>query len=130
VAAEFDRDPFLMFELRGLSKRELQDELAKSPLGQALVSQLAAQDVLVEPSASYYTALQAETVSREMDIKTFWTGEKKLPNEMEPPSLFGVPALLIKKQGDFPPFWNKDQSFIEIMEDFYSRVKGKNKKIL
>lgn len=130
VAAEFDRDPFLMFELRGLSKQELQDELAKSPLGQALVSQLAAQDVLVEPSASYYTALQAETISREMDIKTFWTGEKKLPDEMEPSSLFGVPALLIKKQGDFPPFWDKDQSFVKIMEDFYARVKGKNKNFL
>ena len=40
AALEFDRDPFLIFKLRGLSKEELQQGLAKSPLGQVLLSQL------------------------------------------------------------------------------------------
>jgi len=35
VASQLDHNPFILFELRGLSKDELQ-ELAKSPLGRAL----------------------------------------------------------------------------------------------
>jgi uncharacterized Zn finger protein len=40
IAAELDRDPFLLFELRGLSREDLLKELAKSPLGQALSAEL------------------------------------------------------------------------------------------
>jgi uncharacterized Zn finger protein len=40
VAAELDRDPFLLFELRGLSRQDLHSELVKSPLGQALSAEL------------------------------------------------------------------------------------------
>jgi hypothetical protein len=28
-----------------------------------------------------------------------------------------------KKAGDYPAFWRKDQSFIEIMTEFYGRVR-------
>jgi len=31
--------------------------------------------------------------------------------------------MLIKKGGDFPSFWQKQNSFIEVMEDFYSRMR-------
>jgi len=130
VAAEFDRDPFLMFELRGLSKEELQAELAKSPLGKVLASQLSTEDVDVEPSESYYTKPRKECPAENISVKEFWTGRKKLPQQAEPPAPQTVPAILIKKQGDFPPFWEKDISFIEVMEDFYKRVKQKNKKFL
>jgi uncharacterized Zn finger protein len=41
-----------------------------------------------------------------------------------------VPALLIKKQGDNPPFWPGDNSFIEAMEAIYEQVRIKNKKSL
>jgi uncharacterized Zn finger protein len=37
-----------------------------------------------------------------------------------------VPALLVKKQGDYPPFWHKDGSFIEVMEELYERVRSKS----
>ncbi|TME65312.1 MAG: hypothetical protein E6I59_05505, partial [Chloroflexi bacterium] len=36
LASALDRDPFLMFELRGLSRDALHTELVKSPLGQIL----------------------------------------------------------------------------------------------
>ena len=38
-------------------------------------------------------------------------------------------ALLIKKQGDYPPFWHKDLSFIGVMEELYERVRTKNKQM-
>ena len=31
--------------------------------------------------------------------------------------------MLIKKGGDFPAFWQKQNSFIEVMEDFYVRMR-------
>jgi len=34
-----------------------------------------------------------------------------------------IPAMLIKKGGDFPAFWHKQNSFIEVMEDFYIRMR-------
>ena len=37
-----------------------------------------------------------------------------------------MPALLVKKQGDYPPFWQKDGSFIEVMEELYDRVRTKS----
>ena len=42
------------------------------------------------------------------------------------PSPVRVPALLVKKQGDYPPFWHKDNSFVEAMEELYERVRTKS----
>ena len=103
VASEFDRDPFLIFELRGLSKDELQVELAKSPLGKVLLSQLTTEEINLENSESYYTKPEKEKIKEEIDLKEFWTGKKRLPQNVEISSKLTVPAILIKKQGDFPP---------------------------
>ena len=129
VAAELDKDPFLLFELRGLSKAVLQRELAKTPLGMALSAELTAQ--AAEPLAveSYYTrptTTKAEAVS----LKEFWQGAKRLPQSIEAAPQSGVRAIVVKKQGDFPPFWQKEGSFIEAMEELYERVKTKNKEAL
>ncbi|MEG3896812.1 MULTISPECIES: SWIM zinc finger family protein [unclassified Microcoleus] len=125
VAAELDKDPFLLFELRGLSKEVLHRELAKTPLGMALSAELTADAAAPVAVDSYYTqaiASEAQTVS----LKEFWHGAKRLPQTIEvaPPSV--VSAIVVKKQGDFPQFWHKDGSFIEAMEELYLRVK-KNK---
>lgn len=39
-------------------------------------------------------------------------------------------AIVVKKQGDFPPFWKKDNSFISVMEELYQRVKTKNRDVM
>jgi hypothetical protein len=38
-----------------------------------------------------------------------------------------VPAILIRKGGDYPVFWEKDASFIALMEELNLRVREKNK---
>lgn len=132
IAAELDRDPLILFELRGLSIEDLHTELAKTPLGEALSKELTAEPEPPEPVESLHTVPQSveieeyETVS----LSEFWQGGKRLPNEVETPPRTNVPAILIKKQGDFPPFWQRDNSFIEVMEDFYTRVRTKNGNIL
>jgi uncharacterized Zn finger protein len=127
LASELDADPFLLFELRGLSRARLREELERSPLGQILAAELAPHEVPLTGSPSFYTrpALEAAPVA---SLKEFWTGAKRLPL----PESSGRPvvhALQVKKQGDFPAFWPKDSSFIAVMEELYERVRTKSPEI-
>ena len=130
LASDLDRDPFLMFELRGLSRDDLRTELEHTPLGQILASALTAEeDVPVEPVETYYTRPTREPAAGVASHKAFWTGAKRLPTSLAPAAQSNVPALLIKKQGDYPPFWHEDASFILVMEELYERVRTKNKQM-
>lgn len=126
LASALDQDPFLLFELRGLPRDQLHDELAKSPLGRILSSELDEGDVAIAPDDSYYTRPAREAANAPGSLKEFWTGARRLPALVETAGPPSVPALLIKKQGDYPPFWRKDASFIGVMEELYERVRTKN----
>jgi uncharacterized Zn finger protein len=128
LASALDQDPFIMFELRGLSRDDLRAELTRSPLGQILASTLETTAIPVEPAKSYYTRPLRESAPV-TSHKEFWTGAKRLPAPLPLLSQASVPALLIKKQGDYPPFWPKDISFISVMEELYDRVCAKNKQM-
>ncbi|MGJ3253750.1 MAG: SWIM zinc finger family protein [Elainellaceae cyanobacterium] len=130
VAAELDRDPFLLFELRGLSKQALHVELAKTPLGQALSAELQAEQRPPDTVSSYFTRPQLTDMPKEVDVRRFWYGENRLPDTIEPSSQAAIPGILVKKQGDFPPFWNRDNSFIEVMEELYERVRTKSQDLM
>lgn len=130
VASQLDNNPFLLFELRGLSKAELQTKLANSPLGKALSEELNAKELPLEVSTSFYTKLEKQSVDQKPTAREFWLGTKRLPQTIEVPNQSGVSAILIKKQGDFPAFWQKDNSFIATMEELYQRVKTKNQNLL
>lgn len=129
LAEKIDQDPFLLFELRGLPRAELQAELAKSPLGQALAQELQAQARSPVPVDSYHPKPALVPVS-DPSLKAFWQGELRPQSSETVEGPAGVPAILIKKQGDFPPFWQRDNSFIAAMEALYQRVKTKQKGIL
>lgn len=130
VASQLDDDPFLLFQLRGLSKDILKAELSQSPLGQILSQELTTQEVSVQPSTSFYTTVETEGVPEKISAREFWLGNHRLPQVVEETSSVSLPAILIKKQGDFPAFWKKDHSFIQVMEEFYERVKTKNKNLI
>ncbi|HLH60570.1 MAG TPA: SWIM zinc finger family protein [Ktedonobacteraceae bacterium] len=131
LASDLDRDPFLMFELRGLSREDLHAELARSPLGQILSSALKAEEQVpqVEPVASLHTRPLRQPAAVSTGHKEFWTGARRLPAAPIAPAQPTVPALLIKKQGDYPAFWHKDNSFISVMEELYERVRTKNRQM-
>ena len=128
LAAELDRDPFLLFELRGLPRGQLQAELEKTPLGQALASEFDVPESDPQPAPSYHTQPVAEPAPSEVSLKQFWMGARRLPPlpAMTPPA---APAVLIRKAGDYPPFWPKDQSFIATMEELYERVRTKSRQM-
>ena len=122
-ANKLDQDPFLLFELRGLSRDRLHQELAKTPLGKALAQSMESVELPLQPVESYYTRPQQVAIG-ECSYDRFWSGEHRLSTTLEPlPPLPVLPAVLVRKGGDYPPFWQQDPSFIEVMSEFYERVR-------
>jgi uncharacterized Zn finger protein len=67
------------------------------------------------------------------DPQGFWRGRVPLPTKPEAviePGHDRVSAVLVKKAGDFPPFWDRDQSFIAVMDELYRRIESKNRRLL
>jgi uncharacterized Zn finger protein len=127
LASALDRDPFLLFALRGLSRDDLHAELARSPLGQILASALTEAAPQPVPADSFHTRPTKEPAAA-LSYRAFWSGPRRLP-PAPPASPATVPALLVKKQGDYPPFWPKSTSFISLMEDLYERVRTKSRQM-
>jgi uncharacterized Zn finger protein len=124
MAASLDSDPFLLFELRGLPRETLREHLLRSPLGSILAAELAPREITVEPDTSFYTR-PIEEPAPAVGYREFWQGARQLP-ELLPATPPAVPALLIRKQGEYPGFWRKNASFIETMEEVYARVRAKS----
>jgi uncharacterized Zn finger protein len=126
VAELIEQDPFLLFQLRGLSREALHRELVKTPLGQALSAQLKADDQppMPEPRPQRYPAAPLSP-GEPMDLHAFWHGGPLPESPPEPPP--AIPALLLRRAGDRPAFWRRDNSFIEAMSEVYRIVEGKNR---
>lgn len=130
LAAEFDHNPLLLFEMRGLPPKKLHQELIKSPLGKVLASSQDLADVQFPMADSFFTRPEPESLPKQITLKAFWQGQVALPKELPPHQEATLPAALIKKGGDFPQFWQKQSSFIAVMEDFYLRMRKNNQKML
>jgi len=126
LARLLDRDPLLLFELRGIPRDRLRDTLAETPLGQALVGLMDEEGLVPEPVETFFTRPQP-AAEPPPDYELFWHGAHPVPSQIEPIAPAEIPAILIRKGGDNPPFWDQDASFIELMEALYLRVRTKNK---
>jgi uncharacterized Zn finger protein len=113
-----------MFALRGLSKEALQAALGKTSLGKALVAELSAPAPVPIAAVTLYPLITTEALPRSVSPREFWQGAERLGPD-EPFAAPAVPALTIKREGDFPAFWPRENSFIEVMEEFYGRVRKK-----
>lgn len=130
TAAELDKDPLKLFELRGLDRRALLEGLGQTTLGAALQHELAANSSqTAQPASSLRTVPTTYTPEAAIASNSFWQSPNPLP-ALEDSQPAQVPAILIKKQGDFPSFWQRSHSFIETMESFYTRVRTDNKHLL
>ncbi len=127
VASQLDREPFLLFQLRGMEWKTLHQILAESPLGKALLTQLTQpEDIALEVVENRYSQPRVQPVD-EVTLKAFWKGAQSLPMQDTNPQQAHVAAALIRKQGDYPPFWDRDNSFVEAMKAVYAQVTMKNK---
>jgi len=108
IGEEFDRDPFLLFKLRGLTREELIEALGKAGGAVAQAAESVPEIILPpEPLA--------------VDATSFWQGGAL------PENLFGevrtppVNAALPKRLGNFP-FWRGEENFSDAMNSIYSRA--------
>ncbi|WP_367026119.1 SWIM zinc finger family protein [Methylococcus sp. ANG] len=128
LSAQLDQDPFLLFELRGLPRASLFEQLRHTPLGKVLAQ---ARDAEREEGLrvvdAYFTRPQPAPPPGTCAPGAFWDAPKRLPELPETPATTTVPALLIRKGGDFPEFWNLSLPFPAAMEMIYDAVRKREK---
>lgn len=125
VAALLDRDPLLLFELRGIDRLQLRQAVSQSEFGAALLGDAGAGDpdlaaAVREPR--FPAVAVSGSANPASDLRAFWRG-RPLPRDVTaegqaPP----VSALLLRREGDYPEFWHRNTSFIEAMAAVYERV--------
>lgn len=131
LAAILDENPFLLFQLRGLPLPQLMLELQKSELGKALYQELASSDDIAIPNDdTFFTPIETIKIPKNTTQNDFWFYNASQPATSEVPTSNQLRGILIKKNGDFPSFWNKQQSFASAMSEVYTFLQKKNKSIL
>lgn len=109
LGEEFDRDPFLIFSLRGLGRDALMARLgAASPKRERAGGSPAKSSRPREP-------LNAE-------VKSFWGGDEAGENIEEPRGVVEIPkasAALPRRLGGFP-FWRGDSPFVDTLSVVYT----------
>jgi uncharacterized Zn finger protein len=123
LASELDHNPLLLFELRGLRLDTLQLELLKYPLGKALSVAISAEIERPTLADSYFTRPINSELPASITVNDFWYASKAFPKAIEPVTPAVIPGLVIKKAGDHPEFWHKPTPFVEVMSEFYQRMR-------
>jgi uncharacterized Zn finger protein len=114
VGEEFDRDPFLIFKLRGVDRDELVGLLGREAGKRAAPAQ---------PTTAGQADGEPPTAQEPVNPlpAVFWRGTELAPGwlgEVRPPPL---QAALPKRLGNFP-FWRANERFIEALEPVYAQA--------
>ncbi|MDR7666452.1 SWIM zinc finger family protein [Methanosarcina sp. Z-7115] len=129
LGEEFDRDPFLIFKLRGVDMDEFMSILGKSSGPENLIVS-EARIFLEGPDNERRTEKEVEIApfSPELlplDPETFWGRLPENLEEEKSPSLEThippVPAVLPKRLGKFP-FWCGEEDLLEVLEEIYKKA--------
>jgi uncharacterized Zn finger protein len=107
IGEEFDRDPFLIFKLRGATREEFIEKLGSAGVAQAKIESVPAPVLPSEPLA--------------IEAESFWAGAA-LPDDF-----FGevgspvVTAALPRRLGNFP-FWRGEERYLEAIAPVYTQA--------
>lgn len=110
----FDRDPFLLFKLRGIEPEELIAALGK------------VAGISAEATTEIEPALPPEPIS--IEAHSFWQGGAFPENILGEIRVPPVNAALITRLGNFP-FWRGEETFAEVMTSIYSRASDEGLKL-
>jgi len=114
LGEEFDRDPFLVFELRGMAREELIGLLGASPSpGEARGA---------EPSPD--DRVQAPAEPLRPDTAVFWVGGALPADPIGDVAVPATDAALVRRLGRFP-FWRGTAPLIETVEPVYARASAR-----
>jgi len=131
LGEEFDRDPFLIFRLRGLEREELvalvgaSGALRPRPTLAAAAREAEAAAARVEREAESAASAALEPLSA--DPHAFWTGgELPDPGEARLPELSAAP---LRRLGGFP-FWRAERGIVESLETAYAAAAARGLEVL
>lgn len=116
LGEEFDRDPFLIFKLRGMVREELtglieyQSARSSSGTKEETSSKLGKKE---EPQ------ILPEPLPAEPEI--FWGRTNTKYDSSYDVHIPPIPAALAKRLGNFP-FWRSEESFIPAIEEIYRKA--------
>jgi uncharacterized Zn finger protein len=150
LGEEFDRDPFLIFKLRGVDLEDFMSILGRGS-GLETAGQVSETGIFIEsPGEETETGARAETGAGIGDETGAETGTgtevetspfSPAPLPLEPEAFWGVspegseevkspifeahippvPAALPKRLGKFP-FWRGEEDLLEVLEEIYSKA--------
>ena len=109
LAEHFDRDPFMLFRLRGMEREQFVAMLAK---GESAPARGKLGEVSESEPAPAIPDLAA-------NAEVFWRGRPFPDNLYGQVVLSGEPAPLARRLGSFP-FWHGRRDFLEAMSDLSS----------
>ncbi len=117
LASEFDRDPFLILELRGFNRDELLSRL-KSLHGDTESPACSSAEGIEEAQKKAIISMFEGTEQGRPDVRKFWepAGLPEPPEGMSSPP--PVSASITKRLGR-PPFWRSEQDFQQLMNTIY-----------
>jgi uncharacterized Zn finger protein len=125
VASMLDRDPLVLFELRGMKRSTLLNAVAQSEFGAALRgdSEEKKPDLAAAVRSPRFPKVETGGSDTPVsDLRAFWRGRPLPAETAEDRQIPPVSALLLRREGDYPQFWHRQNSFIDAMADIYERV--------
>ncbi len=113
LAERFDKDPFLLFRLRGLTREELFD-LLTGDAGSG--PRKGRRGPLEQPVPETYPP---EPLNE--DPVAFWKSVTPVSPATAVPSIPALPAALPRRLGGFP-FWRGNEDFLEALSEIYDEA--------
>jgi uncharacterized Zn finger protein len=120
LGEEFDRDPFLVFRLRGMSREGLVELLDAAGAGAAPTPP--ASHTRADTPDVHAADAPREPISANADA--FWRGGGLPADLFGEVSLPPSPAALPKRLGNFP-FWRGTERFLEALEPAYAQASAR-----
>lgn len=120
LAEEFDRDPFMIFRLRGRTQEDLTSALRHKRSVEGTTE--------IETQSETEMSEEHQGLPLQDCIERFWTIGEGIQNfrvSITPPT---VPEAILKRLGP-PPFWNGKQDFVALMKECYQTISNQALKV-
>jgi uncharacterized Zn finger protein len=118
LGEEFDRDPFLIFKLRGMEREELLRRLGTEPAPTGRKGRKMAVTAST-PKQETETMMPPEPLPLTPEV--FWSKTVADQDQTGEVSIPSLAAALPKRLGNFP-FWRAQENFISALEEIYRQA--------
>lgn len=117
LGEEFDRDPFLIFKLRGMDRDELLGIVDTS----SVTDGITLDECLTEPDEDLEMGAMFPPAPLPCDPESFWRHAKTSAHDYSEVSIPTIHAAQVRRLGSFP-LWRGQDNFLEFLEKVYSKA--------